>query len=360
MFHGGDVMPCYHPLIRVADRNKWEVAADGHKYHPAKILGGDDRPDDIEQLKQYSAGHYEKQLIPCGKCIGCRLDYSREWANRGYLEAKEYENNWFVTITYDDKHLPKPDEIIDNNGISWTNDGSWEGGTLVPSHLTQFIKNVRQIMKRDYNQDGIRFMACGEYGDEGARPHYHIIFYNLNLPTEDLYNPRIINKEFYYQSKIIERAWDKGISNVSEATWNTIAYTARYITKKINGEGSDELYHSHGKFKEFMRVSRMPGIGEGYYEKHKDEIYTTDSILIKNKTGSIHVKPPSYYDKKFEKENPKRWREIQKQRRKDGENQNKLKGLNTSLFIRKQLEIEERTKECNNMALIRAMEKSTR
>lgn len=350
-------MSCYHPLIRIEDRSKWETGKDGKRYHPAKVYSGKDAPNDLETLKLYSAGRYKQQIIPCGKCIGCRLDYSREWANRGYLESLEYDNNYFVTITYDEEHLPQPNEIIDNNGITWYNDGTWTGGTLVPEHLTQFIKNVRQIMKRNYNEDGIRFMACGEYGTEGARPHYHIIFFNLNLPQETFYNTRIINKEIYWQNTVIERAWNKGISNISQATWNTIAYTARYITKKINGEYSEELYHANGKEKEFMRVSRMPGIGQNYYDKHKEEIYKNDSITIKNKKGIVTCKPPTYFDRLYEKEFPDEFEKIQKQRRKDGENQNKLKIMNTSLYLREQLLIEEASKKDQNLQLRRKLEK---
>lgn len=228
-------MPCYHPKIRVEDTSKWKKAQDGHRYHPATVY----TPSQFGELEQVKSNIiFDYQIIPCGNCIGCRLEYSREWANRGYLESKLWNqnSNWFVTITYDNDHLQKKREIETSDGFTYYHDG--DNGTLIPSDLTQFVKNVRQIMKRDYNQDGIRFMACGEYGSEEytERPHYHIIFFNLNLPLEDLYNPRILGsyneKNVYYQSHIIERAWDKGISNVSNATWNTIAYTARYIIRK--------------------------------------------------------------------------------------------------------------------------------
>lgn len=241
-------MPCYHPMIREEQFDKWETAADGHKYHPARVFTPELPEEELyEKYRENKFLPGKWQMIPCGKCIGCRLEYSREWANRGALEAQLYDQNWFVTITYDEDHVPLMDWIEDCEGFTWTNDT--EGTTLVPDDLTRFIKNVRQIMKRDYGQDGIRFMACGEYGSEKARPHYHIIFFNLNLPTEDLHDPKIINKEIYYRSHIIERAWggeryldknqkyvnpdSKGISNISEASWNNIAYTARYITKKL-------------------------------------------------------------------------------------------------------------------------------
>ena len=352
-------MPCYHPKIRVENTSKWEKALDGHRYHPATIY----TPSQFGELEKVKSNiNYNYQIIPCGNCIGCRLEYSREWANRGYLESKLYDknSNWFVTITYDDEHLQKKEEIQTSDGFTYYHDEN--NGTLVPGDLTQFIKNIRQIMKRDYNQDGIRFMACGEYGSEEytERPHYHIIFFNLNLPLEDLYNPRILGsyneKNVYYQSHIIERAWNKGISNVSNATWNTIAYTARYITKKINGELSEHAYAEKGQDKEFFRVSRKPGIGEGYFKEHWKEIYKNDEITIHNKKGVVKCKPPKYFDKLLEKEHPKLYKEIKEKRKKAQKDNQTILDETTSLDRLQQYCIDERSKLSHQQALVREFE----
>lgn len=349
-------MSCYHPLIRVENLHKIETAIDGHKYYHAHIEHPNDYIQRIEELKD--SQFYRYQLIPCNNCIGCRLDYSREWANRGYLEAKCWKQNYFVTITYEESNMKVLEECLDENEITYWNDGTWNG-TLVPEELTQFIKNIRQIMSRDYNQDGIRFMACGEYGEENERPHYHIIFFNLNLPLNTFYNPKIINNEMYYQNTIIERAWKKGISNISEASWNNIAYTARYITKKVNGKTSSEYYASKGQSKEFLRVSRAPGIGKYYYDKHKKEIYERDEIIIKNKTGIISCKPPKYFDSLYEKENPEHFKKIKKERIKRAKSNAKLEDQAISVTRLNRLAIEERTKDAKNQQLIRSMEKKT-
>lgn len=376
----GVIMPCYQPLIRIEDKKKWLRASDGHLYHPAKvqeaskILG--EKLEDIsaaqEDLKKILGSNYEYTTIPCGNCIGCRLEYSRQWANRGYLESKCWEQNWFITLTYDEDHILVPEEITDKNGFTYVNEGDWIG-TLVPEELTAFMKSLRQIMKREYDQDGIRFMACGEYGSEGERPHYHIILFNCNFPLDSFYNPRILNKETYYQNKIVERAWggirnpikgsdyvnpeSKGISNISEASWNNIAYTARYITKKINGNLSDSLYAEKGQSKEFFRVSRMPGIGEIYYQQHKHEIYERDEIIIKNKEGTISSKPPLYYDKLYEKEYPERFKEVKKRRIKQMRYNQKIKDTTTSLDRLDQLEVEAEYKAEKTVKLIREFEK---
>lgn len=345
-------MPCYHPLIRVEEVGKWVTAQDGHKYHPAKIFNPEKY--EIENLKD---GAYNKhEIIPCGKCIGCRLENSRQWANRGFLEGQLWENNWFVTLTYDDENIPKLEYIETSKGYTFTEDENW-GGTLEPKDIHTFMNTLRQIMKREYGETGIRYMLCGEYGGTTERPHYHIIFFNLNLPLETFFEPRVINKEIYFRNKVIERAWDKGISNISEASWNNIAYTARYITKKINGLESEEIYASKGQDqKEFFRASNRPGIGFGYYEKYKHKIYEKDQILIKNKAGIVPSKPPKYFDKLYEKEYPEQWKKIKLQRQIDGKNQNKLKINNTSIDLLDQYAIEERSKQESVQKLVRAME----
>lgn len=358
-------MACYHPMIRIENPHKWITGVDGHKYHPAEIIKYNNTKDLSAWIFEQDKGTRSRKvdLIPCGNCIGCRLEYSRQWATRGYLESLDYEKNWFCTITYDDEHMTTNEELETSDGITYWNEGDWNG-TLVPKELTQFIKNVRQIMARTKDKDGkplqkegIRFMACGEYGSERQRPHYHIIFLNLNLPNEDLYNPKLINHEFYYQSHIIERAWGKGICNICEASWNNIAYTARYITKKINGAESEDMYASKGQTKEFFRVSRMPGIGENYFRKHWQEIYKNDEIIIKNKAGVIATQPPKYFDRLLEEISPETLEKVKIKRRRRAKQNGKVKNLETSLFELQQLEIEERLQDEKTLKLVREFEK---
>lgn len=362
-------MTCFHPLIRIEYLNKKrKKAIDGHKYNDFSIEKSPKAKFEPFYLEDNTKGHItnKKQIIPCGHCIGCRLDYAREWANRGYLEAKYWkeiygekdQRSWFVTLTYDDEHLPRYKSEIRGK------EEETDLGTLRPRDLQLFIKRLRKNLK----QDGIRYMACGEYGEEGARPHYHIILFNCNLKPETFYKARLINNEIYWQNKEIEKAWIEekkereleetgeslGISCIGEANWNTINYTARYITKKINGKKSEEIYAQRKQEKEFMRVSRMGGIGRGYYEKYKDKIYKNDSIIVKNKSGVIESTPPEFFDKLYEKEQPEKLKEIKRKREKRAKDQEKMK--KTSLSRLEQREIEERTKDQKTMQLIRAFE----
>lgn len=371
-------MSCYNPLIRIEDLSKYVKAEDGHLYHPATIIK-QEALNDLDTLKKYQGGmHYKASIIPCGKCIGCRLDYSKEWANRAYLESLLYKDieittgkdeegndikekcdcNWFITLTYKDEELTKNEEFTDKNGFTWTIEDN-ERATLCPQDLHTFINTFRQLMYRDYGLTGIRYLACGEYGEDNLRPHYHIIFLNCPLPTKTFYNARLKRGYWYYQNTLIERAWTKGISNISEASWNCISYTARYITKKINGELENEIYWANGIEKEFFRMSRDPGIGKPYYDLHKHEIYKHDSIMIKNLSGVHYEKPPKFFDDLYKAEYPDKWKEIQWKREQEGRNATKLGNLETSLFKREQLKIEERSKQAQSKALTRPLENKT-
>lgn len=365
-------MQCYKPLIRREDTYKWKTAKDGHKFHDFTVFSSDRLED---YLKNHPLGRYRYDQIPCGRCIGCRLDKSRDWANRGYLEASMYpDKNWFVTLTYDDKFLTTPESITTTNDITYTelDELEWKG-TLVPAELKQFMKNFRQIMKREYNQDGIRFMACGEYGEEGRRPHYHLIIFNADLPSETFYAPHVnFQKNTSWKNTIIERAWGrddkkhkeaKGICDISEANWNNIAYTARYITKKQYGKEAEDFYAAQGEEIEFFRTSNgggikdpknnPGGIGKPYYDLHKEEIYKIDKILIRNKKGSHWVTPPKYFDDLYERECPEAFEEIKKRRRKKAAEQALMKAETTSLTMWEQLQIEQATKEDAALALKR-------
>ena len=347
---------CYKPLIRIEDLTRWEISkSDGHKYHPAKIVGcSDDVISNELFITQDGTGINKKyQLIQCGKCIGCRLDYSRDWATRGYLEMMNSKNNYFVTLTYDNEHLPVPKQMtIEKTGEIIT---EWDmkrfgidwNGTLVKKDIEQFMDTLRHKMARDpYNHRGIRYCLCGEYGELNRRPHYHIILFNCPLPIESFYCPRLKWEEaIYYQNTIIEECWTKGISNITQCSWNTIAYVARYITKKQYGEHSQEHYARLGQIPEFMQMSLKPAIGWYYYEQHKDKIYEQDSIIIKNRTGIQAVKPPKYFDKLYEKENPKHMEEIKAKRRVETIRNLKTKAQTTSLSQWEQLEVELHAKE---------------
>lgn len=345
---------CKRPLVRIVELGEYVTAADGHKYPKAKVTSlegsGFSRYEDIPTG---FTPRYKYELIPCGRCIDCRFSRSRDWATRCMLEAKQYKENYFITLTYDDDHLPYNDTFVDKDGITWTDDGTWNG-TLVPEHMQKFWKDLRRYYKYHYNHDGIRFYDCGEYGSQTQRPHYHAIAFNLPIPAEELKVYKIKDGIVYWNWEIMSKIWGKGFVVITDVSWSTCAYVARYIMKKQTGEMSSTYYGSRGQVPEFTNMSLKPGIGQKYYDEHKDEIYKSDSILMKTVKGSIgNVKPPRYYDKLYDIDYPSDMQKIKAARKAAAAEAQKMKLSKTSLDLKSQLAAEERSMVIKAKALVR-------
>ena len=270
--------------------------------------------------KQLLSNPKHIQLIPCQQCEGCRLDYARSWAARCMLEAKFHESNWFVTLTYDPENVPTLNTIsgeLYRGGTTLIKDDKIiESLTLEPNDLKLFWHRLRKQITRDEKYERgmkerdklpedieqrlkIRYYACGEYGSRTARPHYHAIIFNLNIP--DLKVHTIKDGNPYYISEWLKKIWGHGNILISKVNWDTCAYVARYMQKKIKGKSAKDVYHKLGRVPEFSRMSNKGGIGQSYYENHKDEIYALDEIILAN---GQKIKPPRYYDKLYDLEKP--------------------------------------------------------
>jgi len=270
-------MPCYHPLL-------------GHRSQKTSENGK--RPISFQIHEAFAD---LPVVVPCGKCIGCKTAKAEEWAARCYHESKMHENSYFVTLTYNPENVP-------------------EGGTLVKMHLQQFIRNLR-----DQNpQEKIRYYACGEYGSQGHRPHYHILLFghrfsrghNHGVPDDLVLHSR--NKQpgqQLYTSKSLEKLWPYGFSTVAEFTQATALYVAKYSLKKITGDLAEK--HYQGRIPEFALMSLKPGIGAGWFDKYTNDVYMKDFFTINGRK----FKPPRYYDKLLEKKRPKCLEYIKNKRR---------------------------------------------
>lgn len=146
--------------------------------------------------------------LPCGQCVGCRLERSRQWALRCVHEASLHDSNLFVTLTYDDEHLP-------------------EFNSLYYPDFQKFMKRLR----KKFSRENIRFYMCGEYGETTLRPHYHVILFNFDLPDRRLYR-RSHSGDHLFTSEILTKIWGKGFCPFGNVTFQSAAYTARYIMKK--------------------------------------------------------------------------------------------------------------------------------
>lgn len=262
----------------------------------AKKTGGAERPLVYKHGRRPSkpARGWEHFDLPCGWCIGCRIDRSRDWALRCFHEAHEHEANSWITLTYDDDHLPY-------------------GGTLVPKHLQTFLKRLR----RRIFPTRIRFYGCGEYGDQLDRPHYHVCIFGYDFPDKYLWRQGDEGTT-YYRSDLLEGAWKLGLSEVTDLTLQNAGYTARYCMKKINGKKAEEHYEriveSTGEaiqlHPEFARMSNRPGIGAEWFKTYQGDCYPKDFVTVNGKKYPI----PAYYDKLFERQDSEALALLKQQR----------------------------------------------
>lgn len=273
-------MSCYRPLLGVQDG----VNPSGKPHISVKPHGTDPAP--------FEQSGFETMPIRCGQCIGCRIDYSREWANRLILELQDHDQYLchFVTLTYDDSSL---------------NDRCFVIGEDDQPHYSLNKRDLQLFMKRLRNRvgSGVRFYAVGEYGDQSQRPHYHLILFNC--PLSD-YDSKLIGKSKlgfeYRSSSLLERVWPYGYNIIAPVTWESCAYTARYMMKKLKGD-SRHVYDYFGVEKPFSVASRKPGLGKAYYENHSD-LSEVAYWSIAAGDSSKHVPPPAYFKRLFEKDQP--------------------------------------------------------
>ena len=313
-------MACYHPL-----KAAWygELTEKGKK----KYI--------LENPEYEYISPIETIEIPCGKCIGCRIDYSKEWATRCMLEAKNYKYNAFITLTYNEEN------VRHTEGINIETGETVDRLTLHPEDITKFMKDLRRYWKYHYNEDNIKFYLCGEYGETTGRPHYHIIAFNLHI--RDL-EPFFINKnkDQIYLSETINKIWKMGQTSIGEVTWQSCSYTARYVMKKLKGKDSKEIYELLGIIPEFVRMSRNPGIGRSYFEKNKAEIYQTDELFIEDGKGKVlTLKPVKYFDRLFDLDSPEAMQAIKLQRKKNAIISEKNRETKTNLTKKEYTKIKE-------------------
>lgn len=358
-------MPCYHPkkgfvlglnesgkkILKVVDYNVDHIEQDNNGSYRSVALF--DRSDTCEKI------YRDYVVLPCGKCVGCKLDYSRQWADRCMLEMQYHNSTWFVTLTYDDDHIPTTYYAADQETGE-----AMRAATLSKRDLQLFFKRLRKNTGQQ-----IRYFCAGEYGDQTKRPHYHCIIFGLELPEDDLTLYKIENGYHYFNSKIIDKAWsfcqrdefgkdipdtwsNAGYCVITECTWETAAYTARYCMKKAFSD-QGEFYANFNLVPEFTQMSRRPGIAYQFYENNKDRIYSYDYLSISTPKGGRNIRPSKYYDRLFDIDNHERMCQIKDERRNHAETAQKNIELTTGRSFIENLEEEEKAKLNKIKSLLR-------
>lgn len=199
-------MPCYKPLKATL----WKGA---------KKNGKSSVSFDPSHFGRLSNGGVPTP-IPCGQCIGCRLERSRQWAIRLVKELRLHDRSSFLTLTYDDTHLPrlpsgKP--------------------TLVLEDVQLFLKRLR----RHFEPHPLRFFQCGEYGDAGGRPHHHMILFGEDFCLDRKPIRSSASGYAQFESATLTSLWGKGFCTISDVTFESSAYVARYSLKKSLAKALD-------------------------------------------------------------------------------------------------------------------------
>lgn len=266
-------MVCYHPLQAVSAANPQT----GKK--AITVLPGRYDP---ESLTRFGVPKESQLTLPCGRCIGCRLERSRQWAMRCMHEKDMHEDSCFITLTYDDDHLPKD-------------------GSLNLKHFQDFFKRLRKKCG-----SGIRFFHCGEYGETTHRPHYHAIIFGFDFTDRQFHT--VSNGNRLYISSSLTSLWSLGHCLIGDVTFESCAYVARYIMKKVTGELAEA--HYGGRKPEYVTMSRKPGIGAGWYAKFKSDVYPSDYLYV----NGVKCKPPRFYDTRLQVSSPGAYEALKEKR----------------------------------------------
>lgn len=230
--------------------------------------------------------------LPCGKCPECCKDYYTSWATRGSRELAQWESSLFVTLTYNEEHLPS-DKSLNKKDVQ------------------DFIKRLKKKFKST-KENPIRQVYCGEYGTKTSRPHYHIILFNcdFNDKRKHYFSPA---GHQVYTSKTLSELWPFGNSEFGFAEASSIAYLFKYILKKKSRKEKQKPYNleidgiTYDVAHEFIEASRNPGIGA----------WMRDSDSIKKGYLTVNgqkKKIPKYYLEHLKKVDPETYHHLSDQK----------------------------------------------
>lgn len=257
--------------------------------------------------------------VPCGQCIGCRLEKSRQWAMRLVHEAQLHEQKCFITLTYDNAHLP-------------------QGGTLVKKHFQDFMKRLR----KPYGPGAIRYFHCGEYGEITKRPHYHACLFGTEFIEDKRFHTRNAQGDTIYTSERLESTWGMGFCTIGNFTFETAAYVARYILKKVSGPTAPKHYRQVDlttgetieRIPEYVTMSLKPAISSAWFDAFSADVYPDDFCVMRGKKLPV----PRYYDLRLGRMNKPLLEHLKKRRIANGK-KNASNSTHERLHIRETVKL---------------------
>lgn len=251
-------MACFHPLL-------------AYRSHGSVVCVGAPTTARLQMLEGR-----ETFELPCGKCIGCRQVRVRAWALRCLHESRMHEASSFITLTYDDAHVPL---------------------SLDYAHFQKFMRRLRKKL------GPTRFFMCGEYGETTFRPHFHALLFGRSFSDRQRIGDDL------FRSPTLESLWQFGFSSVGDVTYQSAAYVASYALKKLSGDAAGKRYSRVDQCTgevvyvepEFGRMSLKPGIGYSWFEKYYRDVFMARDGVVMN--GKV-VPAPRYYMDKLEDIDP--------------------------------------------------------
>ncbi len=202
----------------------------------------------------------------------------------------------FITVTYDDTHLPAD-------------------RSLHVEHIQAFVKALRRRIPQ------FQYFLCGEYGTRTLRPHYHLCLMGYDFAKDREKYTKTKTGDQLYTSQTLNAAWPHGTHNlIGDLTQQSACYVASYVNKKYRGSAADRHYRTlfiedgiatvHQLKPEFATMSRRPGLGTAWFNKYHTDVYPSDEVIL----NGISRRPPAFYDRLLERQNPSLHHTIKRNR----------------------------------------------
>lgn len=206
-------------------------------------------------------------------------------------EAQLHEENAFITLTYAPENVPP-------------------GGTLIKKDFQDFAKRLR----KKFADRKIKYFHCGEYGDRTGRPHYHALLFGLDFADKRPWKKSADGSQIF-TSEILSGLWPAGFCTTGAVTFESAAYVARYVMKKITGARAKKHYETvdpdtgevTDRLPEYTTMSlkgnapgEPGGIAAAWYKQFKGDVFPSDFVVVRGQK----MKPPKFYDRLLELEDP--------------------------------------------------------
>lgn len=237
--------------------------------------------------------------VPCGKCAACLESRRREWIKRLSLESTLHDSSSFITLTYDDKHLP-PD------------------GRASKSDVQKFLKRFRHA-SRDYGfiMPPFKYFIVCEYGSKHGRPHYHGLIFGVDFYSPE-WRPRLVSVDRYPRitSDVLAEIWKNGYVLFDCLTMSNIQYVSKYVTKTGDNWSLKSIGLSSALFTQRARANPNNACARSKVLSSQGlAFYKTGRISIPSSHGFVSVRVPRFVDRIVESCNPELFETIKQSRR---------------------------------------------